>query len=236
MLIISLLGAPGAGKGTLALDLVHRMGFKHLSTGDMLREISATDSSLAKDLRGYIDSGQLIPDELIVDMIKEKLATLKKVKGVILDGFPRTVEQAKIFDTIMSDTGETLDMVVYLSIDLSVASDRLLQRVSCNKCGSPYHLKANPPHHEGLCDKCDGIVVKRSDDNKETIKKRSDAYIEKTAPLVNFYKQQDKLFSIDANRTPSEVMVDTENLLRLWLMPKSYLIERILKNNKNIDS
>ncbi len=194
-----LLGAPGSGKGTLATDLCDEMEIEHISTGDLLRDVAASGSELGLQIKQIISSGELVPDNLIGQMIKDLLLTERVAKkGVMLDGFPRTIAQAEMLQQIMAEAGRQIDKVVYLKIDLAAIIKRLVNRVSCKVCGRPYHLINFPPKVAGKCDLDGGELIKRADDNEETVKKRYDTYMGKTMPLINYYKTQGLLYEVDS--------------------------------------
>ncbi len=203
---IILLGAPGSGKGTLASDLCPQLKLKHISTGDLLREVVASGSALGKEINAYMTRGELVPDALIGKMIREVLESPAASNGVLLDGYPRTIPQADLLGGIMSELGKKLDAVFYLSIELDVIIKRLIYRVSCKECGKPYHLFNLPPKQKGICDVCGGELIQREDDKEETIRKRYDTYIQKTKPLIDYYKQKKMLIEIDAGLGVAECL------------------------------
>jgi adenylate kinase len=198
-----ILGAPGAGKGTLAVDLCPRLGIKHISTGDLLREVIASGSPLGQEINGYVKSGALAPDDLIGRMIKDTLSSDACKNGVLLDGFPRTIPQAGMLEKIMADLGRPISAVFYLSVELARVIRRLINRVSCQKCGKPYHLLNLPPKQAGICDACGGALLQREDDKEETIRKRFATFIEKTQPLIDFYQKQNLLVEVKADDDPN---------------------------------
>lgn len=198
-----ILGAPGAGKGTLAADLCPALQIKHISTGDLLREVIAGGSDLGKELNSYVSTGALVPDELIGRMIKDTLNTEDCKNGVLLDGFPRTIPQAEMLEKIMYDLNRPLSAVFYISVELDRVIRRLVNRVSCKKCGKPYHLINLPPKVAGVCDDCGGELIQREDDKEETIRKRYTTFIEKTQPLIDFYKNKNLLVEVTASDDPN---------------------------------
>jgi adenylate kinase len=193
---IILLGAPGAGKGTLAKDLCPALKLKHISTGDLLRDVIASGSELGKEINGYVSTGALVPDALIGKMIKETLAATDG--GVLLDGFPRTVPQADMLEKIMAELHRKIDNVFYLSIELDRVIQRLIHRWSCPQCGRPYHLINLKPKIQGMCDDCNVALTQRNDDKEETIRKRFSTFIEKTQPLIDYYQKKNLLSEIKA--------------------------------------
>lgn len=194
---IILLGAPGSGKGTLAKGLCPALKIKHVSTGDLLREVVASGSDLGKEINGYITRGELVPDELIGKMIKDVLTSQAAKAGVLLDGYPRTIPQADLLNNIMSELKTKISFVFYLRVDLPVIIKRLVNRVSCKNCGRPYHLVNLPPKKSGICDDCGGTLIQREDDKEETIKSRYETYIKKTQPLIDYYRDKKILIEID---------------------------------------
>jgi adenylate kinase len=201
-----LLGAPGSGKGTLAVEICPKLGLKHISTGDLLREVIASGSVLGKEIKSYVDKGALVPDEVIGKMMKETLASDECKKGVLLDGFPRTVPQAEMLDEIMAELGTKIDHVIYINVDLDIIVQRIVNRVSCKVCGTPYHLINMIPKKSGICDKCGGELIKRADDNEETVNKRYNTFLEKTQPLMDYYKQKGLLKIIDGTDNPAATL------------------------------
>lgn len=197
-----ILGAPGAGKGTLAADLCPALKIKHISTGDLLREVIASGSALGQEINSYVSTGALVPDALIGQMIKDTLNSADCKNGVLLDGFPRTIPQAQMLEKIMADLGRPINAVFYINVALDLVVRRLVNRVSCKKCGKPYHLINLPPKQKGICDDCGGELIQREDDKEETIRKRFSTFIEKTQPLIDFYKDKKLLVEVTASDDP----------------------------------
>ena len=198
------LGAPGAGKGTQATRLVEHLGVPHISPGDMLRETTKEDSPLARELKSYLDSGKLVPDDKMNEVVSVRLARPDTENGFVLDGYPRTVAQADALGTILLEKGVNLDGVLYFDLPESAAVERLSGRRTCRKCGTNFHVKFNPPQNEGICDRCAGELYQRDDDNPEVIKRRFDEYQRKTADLIDYYRQAGILREIDATAGPDE--------------------------------
>lgn len=202
-----LLGPPGAGKGTQAKRLIEEYPLVHLSSGDMLRAEKAAGSELGKKVIGYMDSGSLVPDELVtavvIARIKQELAAGKK--GVLLDGFPRTLGQAKDLDKAFAEIGAKIDAVIDLHLDTDLIVDRMSGRRSCSKCGRVYHMTANPPKDGATCDDCQVGLVQRPDDKEEVVRKRLVVYVEQTAPLEAYYRQTGVLKMVDASLEIDEV-------------------------------
>jgi len=202
-----LLGAPGAGKGTVAKMLTEVDGSVQISTGDILRAAVAAGTELGKQAKAAMDAGDLVSDDLIMGIMGERLQEPDCEKGFLLDGFPRTIPQAEALDGLLDKLGIKLDMAVELDVPRDVILDRLTTRRTCTGCGAIYNVKSKPPKVEGVCDECGASVVQRDDETVEAISNRLDVYNEKTAPLAGFYKDAGKLVSINA--TSSDVVVQT---------------------------
>ena len=192
-----LLGAPGAGKGTQAELLVQKLGIPSISTGNMLREAMANGSELGKQVKSYMDSGSLVPDELILGIVAERVSRPDCQKGFILDGVPRTLAQAQALDA----KGVRIDPVVSIEIDDDVIVGRMSGRRVCTKCGASYHITANPPKAEGICDLCGAAVATRKDDAPETVRHRLNVYHESTEILKDYYARQGKLRLVAGNQS-----------------------------------
>ena len=191
--MIVLLGPPGAGKGTQGEKLETELGYVRLSTGDMLREAVRNGTELGKKAKTYMDAGGLVPNEVIINLMNEKIQSLGKVPGIIFDGFPRTVEQAEALDSELN-----IDLALNFDVADEVLVSRLTQRRSCPNpsCNAVYHLTNNPPKKEGVCDKCGSELYQRDDDKEETVKKRLDTYHKNTEPLIGYYEKAGKLVTI----------------------------------------
>ncbi len=201
-----LLGAPGAGKGTVAKLLTKMDGSVQISTGDILRAAVAAGSDLGKQAEAAMKAGDLVSDDLIMGIMGERLKEDDCKQGYLLDGFPRTIPQAEALKVLLADMGETLDAVVSIDVPRDVILDRLTTRRTCTDCGEIYNVKSNPPKAEGVCDKCGGPVVQRDDETTEAISNRLDVYNEKTAPLAGFYEKEGMLLSVEA--TSSDAVID----------------------------
>ncbi len=191
------LGPPGAGKGTQSERIRSDFGVVQLSTGDILRANKKAGTELGKKAQKYMDAGELVPDDLIIEMIKEELKKPELAKGYILDGFPRTVPQAEALDKLLADMGQKLDVVLVLEVPNEELIERLTARRVCKKCGKSYHLKFNPPKTEGVCDVCGGELYQRDDDKEEAIRNRLKVYEKQTSPLTEYYEKQNLAKKID---------------------------------------
>ena len=191
------LGPPGGGKGTQADFIAKKYDIPKLSTGDLLRESVAKETSLGKEAKGYMNRGELVPDAVVIGLVEEKLASPECQKGFLLDGFPRTVTQADQLSTFLESTGEGLDHVVYFSLSKNEIIRRISGRRSCLECKAVYHLESVPPQQEGICDACGKSLVRRNDDKPETIESRLGVYQEQTAPLIEYYKTRNILRELD---------------------------------------
>ena len=200
------LGPPGAGKGTQAQRLVEEKGFVQISTGDILREAVKSGTELGKKAKEYMDAGKLVPDEIIIGIIKDKLKELEG-KDIILDGFPRTIPQAEALDKMLPEVGRQLDGVILFDVPDEEVIKRLSGRRVDPKTGKVYHIIYNPPP-EGV------EVIQRDDDKEEVIKKRLEVYHSQTAPLIEYYKNQNKLLVIDATKSPDEVYKELLSVLK----------------------
>lgn len=199
------LGPPGAGKGTQAKFLQGKYGACQVSTGDILRKAVQERTPLGKKAAQYLDKGELVPDDVMLNLVAERLREKDCEKGFILDGFPRTVTQAEGLEEILSDLGWGLDSVLSIRLPHAVIIQRLAERRSCKKCGNLYHKIFNPPQREGFCDCCDGELYQRQDDREETIAARLRVFENQTAPLIDYYRRQGLLKEIDGAGGVEEV-------------------------------
>lgn len=202
---IILLGAPGAGKGIQAATLAHRLGLVHVASGDMFRQAVEQGTELGLQVKSYMDQGKLVPDEITVSMVLERLSAPDGESGVVLDGFPRTLPQAKALDQALARQGQTVDKAVYIKVSEEELLRRLSQRWICRQCQAPYHAISSPPRVRGRCDRCGGELYQRPDDQLETVKKRLEVYFAQTAPLINYYMGAGKLIEIDGQGEVAKV-------------------------------
>ncbi|MBW1975613.1 MAG: adenylate kinase [Deltaproteobacteria bacterium] len=202
---IILLGPPGAGKGTQAKRMIDRYGIPQISTGDMLRAAVQAGTPLGLEAKKYMDAGQLVPDEVVVGLVKERIQQDDCKKGYMLDGFPRNVSQAETLDKMLSELGQKIDHVVCIEVPEDELVKRLTGRRTCRQCGAGYHVIFDPPKKDGVCDKCGGELYQRDDDNEETVKSRLKVYKEQTEPLIEYYEKQGKLRRIDGVGSIDEI-------------------------------
>ena len=207
---VILFGAPGVGKGTQAVILAEKTGLAHTTTGELFREAIRQETELGKQAKVYYDRGQLVPDHLTIAMLLERLSQGDCAGGCILDGFPRTLEQATALDEALAREGRVIDKVVYIQAPEDELLSRLSGRWSCRQCGSVYHERFQPPREAGRCDQCGGELYQREDDKPETARRRLEVYARQTAPLVDYYRERGKLLEIDGDKSVEEV---AENLL-----------------------
>jgi len=194
---IILLGPPGAGKGTQAKRLIDKYGIPQISTGDMLRAALKEGTPLGLEAKKYMDKGALVPDTVVIGLVKERIQQKDCAKGYMLDGFPRNVSQAEALDKMLTDLGQKIDDVVCIEVPNDELVARLTGRRTCRDCGAGYHVMFDPPKKEGVCDKCGGELYQRDDDNETTVKSRLEVYADQTEPLIDYYDKQGKLRRIN---------------------------------------
>ena len=197
---IIMLGAPGAGKGTHAKKITEKFGIPAISTGVIFRENIKNGTELGKKAKEYMDAGNLVPDELVCDLVVDRLKQDDCKNGYILDGFPRTIPQAEALTAALAKNDDAIDYALEIFIEDQAIIDRMSGRRVCKSCGATYHVVNIPPKTEGVCDECDGELIVRDDDAPETVKKRLDVYHEQTAPLIDYYKKQGILKVIDGSK------------------------------------
>ena len=197
---IIMLGAPGAGKGTHAKKITEKFGIPAISTGDIFRENIKNGTELGKKAKEYMDAGNLVPDELVCDLVVDRLKQDDCKNGYILDGFPRTIPQAEALTAALAKDDDAIDYALEIFLEDQAIIDRMSGRRVCKSCGATYHVVNIPPKTEGVCDECDGELIVRDDDAPETVKKRLDVYHEQTAPLIDYYKKQGILKVIDGSK------------------------------------
>jgi adenylate kinase len=213
-LYIVLLGGPGAGKGTQAERLSDALRIPQVSTGDLFRENLKGETELGLLAKGFMERGELVPDEVTVGMVRERLSRQDCVQGAILDGFPRTVAQAEALDALLAGLGFELAAVPYIKVTEDVLLARLAGRWTCRACGAMYHQLYSPPQEAGICDRCGGELYQRPDDAPETQKHRIEVYFEQTAPLINFYRDRGLLVEVDGRPGIDEIQAELLNIVR----------------------
>jgi adenylate kinase len=202
---VILFGAPGAGKGTQAAILAEKTGLVHITTGELFREAIRQETELGKQAKPYYDGGQLVPDRLTIAMLLERLSQGDCARGAILDGFPRTLDQATALDEALAQEGRAIDKVVYIQVPEDDLLGRLSGRWNCRQCSSVYHERFQPPRQAGRCDQCGGELYQRDDDKPETVRRRLEVYFQQTAPLIDYYQAKGKLVEINGGKSVDEV-------------------------------
>ncbi|MCS7144632.1 MAG: adenylate kinase [Archaeoglobaceae archaeon] len=209
-----LLGAPGAGKGTQAKIIAEKYKIPQVSTGDMLREAVAKGTELGRKAKEFMSQGKLVPDEVVIGIVKERLNQKDCEKGFILDGFPRTIAQAEALDRIMREMGRKIDAVININVPEEEIVKRIVNRRICRKCGSIYHLIYDPPKKEGICDKCGGELYQRDDDRESIVRERFKVYQKNTEPLIDYYKNKRILYDVDGTKDIEKVNAEVLGILK----------------------
>jgi adenylate kinase len=209
-----LMGLPGAGKGTQAEKAVEKYGIPHISTGDMFRSAINAGTELGLKAKSFMDAGNLVPDDVTIGIVRERLGKDDCRKGFLLDGFPRTVAQADALENILVEMNRSIDYVIYINVDHEQLMQRLTGRRICKDCGATYHVQFNPPKVDGICDKCGGELYQREDDNEKTVHKRLEVNMEQAQPLLDFYQEKGYLQTINGDQNITQVFNDIDDLLR----------------------
>lgn len=208
-----MLGAPGAGKGTQAINIAKEYHIPHVSTGDIFRANIKNETKLGMEAKSYMDAGKLVPDELTIGMLLSRISEPDCKDGYVLDGFPRTIPQAESLKNALSARGEKIDFAVDIEVPDENIMNRMTGRRSCPKCGATYHVAFNPPKKENVCDECGSELVQRADDKPETVSSRLKVYHEQTQPLIEFYTKEGVLQRIDGTKSPKEVFAAITEVL-----------------------
>ncbi len=199
------MGAPGSGKGTQAGAISQKLGIAHIATGDLFREAVRRGDELGQKAKSYMDRGLLVPDEITISMLLERIAQADCRNGYILDGFPRTLEQARALDRALEEKGQAVDVVLYFKVSTEELVKRLSGRLICRDCQAPYHPIASPPRVAGRCDQCGGELYQRADDSPDTVRKRIEVYFAETASLIDYYREAGKLTEVDGTKGIEQV-------------------------------
>ena len=210
---IILLGPPGAGKGTQAAGIVEKYNIPHISTGDIFRKNIKEGTDLGKKAKEYMDQGLLVPDELTVGLVTDRITQSDCENGFMLDGFPRNVSQAEQLDAFLKENNIELSNVINIEVDKNILVSRAVGRRICKSCGATYHVEFNPPKTEGVCNVCQGELYQRADDNEETVSKRIQVYLDETKPLADYYAETGILSNINGQQSIDEVFKDIVNAL-----------------------
>lgn len=209
-----MLGAPGAGKGTQADILSQELSLPHIASGDLFRQALEKRTEIGLLAKSYMDKGELVPDEITIKMILERISQADCASGCLFDGFPRTLQQAKTLDKALKEQGRTMDKAIYIEVPNEELVKRLSGRWLCRTCQAPYHITNSPPKTPGKCDRCGGELYQRPDDKEETVKERLNVFLAQTVPIVDYYRKQGKLIRVDGNRGMEEVARGIVSALR----------------------
>ncbi len=210
---IVFMGPPGAGKGTQAEKIVENYRIPHISTGDMFRKAIKDQTELGMEAKRYMDQGALVPDHVTIGIVKDRLSESDCKSGFLLDGFPRTVDQAKALDEILTSLDSKIDYVINIDVDLDILKERLTGRRICRSCGATYHMIFNPPKNADVCDKCGGELYQRKDDNEETVGNRLNVYVSQTKPLLDYYSLAGNLVNINGQQSIDLVFEEIREVL-----------------------
>jgi len=211
---IIMLGAPGAGKGTQAAEISKEYNIPHISTGDIFRSNIKNGTELGRLAKSYMDKGELVPDEVTVNMLLQRVAEADCANGYVLDGFPRTIPQAEVLEKELEASGAKVDFALNVDVPDESIVKRMSGRRSCPSCSSIYHVEFNKPQKDGICDKCGSGLVQRDDDKEETVKNRLNVYHEQTAPLIDFYERRSVLRTVDGTKDMEQVKKDIFGILK----------------------
>jgi adenylate kinase len=212
-MIIIALGAPGAGKGTQAKVICENHGIPHISTGDIFRANIKNETELGMKAKAYMDKGLLVPDELVVDLLVDRIKQADCANGYLLDGFPRTIPQAEALDRALNNRGDKVEYAINIDVPDEFIVTRMGGRRACVGCGATYHIEFSPTKVEGICDKCQGSLIVRDDDKPETVMRRLEIYHEQTQPLIDYYAAQGALYTVDGTKDIAEVTAQIEAVL-----------------------
>lgn len=210
---VILLGPPGAGKGTQAASIIEKYSVPHISTGDIFRKNIKEGTELGRKAKEFMDKGQLVPDSLVVEIVEDRLKESDCKNGFLLDGFPRTEAQADALDKVLENMNANLNKVINIKVDPAVLLERAVGRRICKSCGATYHITFNPAKVEGVCDKCEGELYQRSDDNEETVANRIKVYVDETSPLIDYYTKKNIIANVDGEQDIDKVFEDIKSAL-----------------------
>lgn len=210
---IIFMGPPGAGKGTQSEKIVEKYGIPHISTGDMFRAAIKNGTKLGMEAKSFMDAGKLVPDEVTIGIVKDRLSEDDCQKGFLFDGFPRTINQAEALNEMLKEMNKKIDVVINIDVPFDVLLKRLVSRRMCKNCGASYHLEFKPPKVENVCDKCGGELYQRSDDNEESATVRLETYSNETKPLIDFYKNEGILKKVNGLQSVDDVFKDINEII-----------------------